>query len=118
MFRARSWVLRAGVTALLLVSLCAGTVALPHAEGLDDFACAPILVSHDESAHHISEAPASSDVDRQHCFLCHSLRSFYPGLDEFVQHDGALYTEQLHTAPFSFADRLNWSLVPGRAPPA
>jgi hypothetical protein len=118
MFRAKSWVLRAGVAGLLLVSLCAGTVAPPHAEGLDDFACAPIFVSHDESAHYIGEAPTSSGVAEQHCFLCHSLRSFYPRLDQFVQYDGALHTEQLHTAPFAFADRLNWSLVPGRAPPA
>jgi hypothetical protein len=118
MFRAKSWMPRAHVAVLLLVSLCAGPVTLPHAEDSDDFACSLVLVSHDESAHYIGAAPTASDVDGRHCFLCHSLRSFYPGLDKFVQHDGALRTEQPHTAPFAFAGHLDWSLVSGRAPPA
>ncbi len=118
MFRAKSWFQRAGVAVSLLISLCAGSVAPPHIEDLDDIACRPILVNHDESAHYIGAASPSSEVEGEHCFLCHSFRSVYPAFEKFVQHDGALRAEQPHAAPFAFADRLDWSLVPGRAPPA
>src|SRR5688572_3287359 len=53
MFRGRSWIRRAGFAILLLGSLFAGMVALPHAEGLDDFACSPAVIDHDESAHYV-----------------------------------------------------------------
>ena len=102
----------------LLASLCAGAVALPHADGLDDFACSPVAVSHDESAHHFRAASSSRESDRQHCFLCHSLRSFHPGFEKYEQPDGALPTERLHASLVAPADRLDWSLAPGRAPPA
>ena len=61
MFRGPSWIRRAGVTLLLLVSLGAGIFALPHADDAD-VACSPILVAHDESAHHIRRRPDSSAV--------------------------------------------------------
>jgi hypothetical protein len=109
---------RACVAVVLLLSLCVGTFVLPHSGGFNDLACTPILVTHDESAHHIGQAPTSSDVAGDHCFLCHSQRSFHPGHDKFVQHDDALRTEQPHAALFAFAEGLNWSLLPGRAPPA
>jgi len=116
MFRANSWRQRAGVAVLLLVSLCAGRVALPHAEDPD--ASGPVLVNHDESAHYIGSAPTSSDADHPHCFLCHSLRSFCSGFEKYEQRESAVRAERLHPAAIVFADRLEWSLVPGRAPPA
>ncbi len=117
MFPAKSWIQRAGVALLLLASLCTGSVAPPHAEELADFVCSPILVNHDENAHYVGAAPTSRAVDGQHCFLCHSLRSFYLGFEKFEQRDSTLSAEQLHAAPVAFADCLDWSLAPGRAPP-
>ena len=107
----------AGVAVFLLVSLCAGSLAPPHGEGGDDFACSPILVSHDESAHYIGAAPSSRHDDAQHCFLCHSVRSFHRVFDKYEQRDGILRAERLHAAPLVFAGRLEWALAPGRAPP-
>ena len=117
MFRAKSWIQRAGVAAALLVSLCAGTTALPHAEGVDDFACSPIPVAHDENAHHIGAAPSAIESHAQHCFLCHSLRSVFPVFDKYEQRDSIVRAERLHVAPVAVASRLAWSLVLGRAPP-
>ena len=114
----KSWIQRAGVASLLLVSLCAGRVALPHAGDPDDFASSPVLVTHDERAHYIGSAPASRNAEHQHCFLCHSLRSFCSGFEKYEQRDSALRAERLHAATIVLADRLEWSLVQGRAPPA
>jgi hypothetical protein len=118
MFRARSSFQRARISVVLLVALCAGPVTLPHAEGPDDSACRPVLVSHDESAHFIGAAPSTSETDSQHCYLCHSARSFSSLFEKHEQRDRALGAERLHAAPVALADRLEWSLVLGRAPPA
>jgi hypothetical protein len=117
MFRPKAWSRRAGVTALVLLSLLTGTLALPHAE-VDDFACSPVVLSHDETAHIMGAAPDSPTRDAEHCFLCHSLRSVYPAFEKYEQKTGAFRAERMHAAAFAFADRIDWSLVPGRAPPA
>jgi hypothetical protein len=117
MSRARWWIRRAGVTVFLIGSLCAGMVAPPHAEGLDDFACSLAAVNHDQSAHYIGSAPPSSDPDTQHCFLCHSLRSFSSALDRFEQRIATPKVERLHAALVALADDSEWALLPGRAPP-
>ena len=113
-----SWIRRAGVAALVLVSLCTGTVALPHAGGSDDLGCRPILVDHDESAHYFAAPSASPQREAEHCFLCHALRSFHPAFEKYHQQDDVVRAEHLHAASVSFADRLDWALAPGRAPPA
>ena len=113
-----SWICRAGVALLLLASLGAGSVALPHGEGADDIACAPMAVAHDESAHSIAADSTRSAAEGSHCFLCHSLRSFYPAFDNFQQHHDTPRTERLHLAPADRASAVAWTLVPGRAPPA
>ena len=118
MFRGLSWIRRAGVALLLLASLSAGVIALPHAEGADDVACSPIAVAHDESAHSIAADSTRTPADGDHCFLCHSLRSFYPAFDKFQQHYSTPRTERLHVAPADCASAVAWTLVPGRAPPA
>jgi hypothetical protein len=117
MFRGPSWIQRAGVALLLLASLGAGIIALPHADNADA-ACSPIAVAHDESAHYIGADSTPAPGESDHCFLCHSLRSFYPAFDKFQQHDRALRTERLHLAPIDRARVVAWTLVPGRAPPA
>ena len=118
MFRGPSWIQRAGVALLLLASLGARTIALPHADGADDVACTPIAVAHDESAHSIGADPTpAAPAEADHCFLCHSLRSFYPAFEKFQQHHHAPRTERLHCAPIDRAGVVAWTLVPGRAPP-
>ncbi|HKY19776.1 MAG TPA: hypothetical protein VJM31_01040 [Vicinamibacterales bacterium] len=118
MFRARSWIRQAGVALFVLASLVAGTVAPPHADGQADLACAPLFASHDASAHSVGPASATPHREADHCFLCHSLRSFHPAFEKFEQRDGAVRAERLHATLVVFADRLDWSLAPGRAPPA
>jgi hypothetical protein len=119
MFRGPSWIQRAGVPLLLLASLGAGAIALPHADGQDDAACSPIAVIHDGSAHSIGADPMpAAPVEAEHCFLCHSLRSFYPAFDKFEQHHYTPRAERLHLAPINRARLVAWTLVPGRAPPA
>lgn len=118
MFRGSSWIRRAGVALLLLASLGAGSVARLHADGADDFACNPIAVAHDESAHSITADSTRAPAEADHCFLCHSLRSFYPTFDTFQQHHYTPRTERLHIAPMDRASAVAWTLVPGRAPPA
>ena len=117
MFRMKVWSGRAGVIALVLLSLLTGTLAVPHAE-VDDLACTPVVLSHDETAHVLGAAPDSSERGSEHCFLCHSLRSFHPAFEKYEQKTGAFRAERMHAAAFVFADRIDWSLVPGRAPPA
>jgi hypothetical protein len=117
MFRGPSWIQRAGVALLLLASLGAGSFAPPH-EDEADVACIPVAVAHDESAHYIGADPTPAPADADHCFLCHSLRSFYPAFDKFEQHHYAPRTERLHLAPIDRDSVVAWTLVPGRAPPA
>lgn len=116
MFRGPSWIRRAGVVFLLLASLGAGTIRLPHT-GETDADCSPIAVAHDKNAHHIGADPASAAADAEHCVLCHSLRSFYTAFDKFEQHHFAPRAERLHIAPIDRARLIAWTLVPGRAPP-
>jgi hypothetical protein len=118
MFRGSSWIRRAGVALLLLASLGTGSVAQPHADGADDVACSPIAAAHDESAHSIAADSTQAPAEADHCFLCHSLRSFYPAFDKFQQHHYTPRTERLHVAPVDRASAVAWTLVPGRAPPA
>jgi hypothetical protein len=118
MFRGPSWIQRAGVALLLLASLGVATIALPHADGPDDVACNRIAVAHDESAHYIGADPTPAPAEADHCFVCHSLRSFYPAFDKFEQHHSTPRTERLHLATIDYARVVAWTLVPGRAPPA
>ena len=115
MFRASSWIRRAGVC-LLLASLGAGIIALPHA-GDGDAACLAPVAAHDESAHYIGASPTQVPRDTDHCFLCHSVRSFYPAFDKFEPHQHGPRNERLHISPIDRALLVAWSLVPGRAPP-
>ncbi len=117
MFRGKSWALRAGVALGLVISLGTGATALPHADGSDDFACSPVLVAHDESAHYIGPDPTSAQADADHCVLCHSFRSFHSAFDKFEHHDNAPHAEQLHAAQIDHPALVEWTLVPGRAPP-
>jgi hypothetical protein len=117
MFRWWPGIQRAGVAVCLLVSFCAGTLALPHAEGAGDAVCRPIVVNHDESAHYVGEAPPLG-AEGQHCFLCHSLRVSYRVFDKYEQRNTNHSVERLHGSHLVFAGRLEWSIAPGRAPPA
>ena len=117
MFRGPSWIQRAGVALLLLASLGASAVALPHADGGDDAACSPVAVAHDESAHHLAADPTPAPADGDHCFLCHSVRSYDQAFDRFEQHHYGSRAERLHVAPIARARLTDWTLVPGRAPP-
>ena len=116
MFRARSWIRRAGVALLLLASLGGSTIVLPHTDDWDAD-CSPIAVAHDESAHSVGPAPSRVPIDGDHCFLCHSLRTFYPAFDKFEHHHYGPRAERPHVAPFDRAAIVAWTLVPGRAPP-
>ena len=116
MFRGQSWMRRTGVALVLLANLGVGSLALPHA-GDPDVACSPILVAHDASAHHIGAATKPAAAETEHCFLCHSLRSFYPAFDKFEQPHYAPRAEPLPVARIDGARLLAWTLAPGRAPP-
>ena len=118
MFLCSSWIHRVGVAMLLVASLGIASVAPPHADGADDIACNPVTAAHDESAHSIGAAPTPLPAESDHCFLCHSFRSFYPAFDTFEQHHYTPSTERMHPAPINPASVVAWTLVPGRAPPA
>ncbi len=117
MFRGPSWTQRAGIVFLLLASLGTGVVALPHASGGGDEACSPVAAAHDESAHSIGAQQAAREDEAAHCFLCHSLRTFYQSFDRFQQPHQSPRTEPLHVAATDRASVVAWTLVPGRAPP-
>jgi hypothetical protein len=106
------------VAVLVLASFIASTGALPHTEGLEDFACSPVLISHDETAHHVGSAPAFSHSDAQHCFLCHTARSFGSVLEQFELRDDAQRADTLHTPALDRSAAADWTVRPGRAPPA
>lgn len=116
--RGNAWIRRASVAVFLLASLCTGVVAVPHADGLDDVACSPVFVAHDASAHYIGDASSSPARDAQHCLLCHSLRSCCSIFEKYELRDGPLHVERPSAAPVAFVGHLEWSLTPGRAPPA
>ena len=117
MFRARSWAHRAGVALTVLVSLLSGTALLPHAEGVDDFECNAIPIAHDESAHYVGPDTATARTEADHCFLCHSVRSFYSAFDTFAHSDTTPHAERLQAAQIDRPELVEWTLVPGRAPP-
>ena len=116
MFRRQSWIRRAGAALMLVATMSAGSLALPHADERDAD-CNPILVAHDASAHQIEPDAKPAAAHTEHCFLCHSLRSFYPAFDTFEQPHDAPGAESLHIARIDRARLLAWTLVPGRAPP-
>lgn len=116
MFRGSSWIQRAGVALLLLASLGAGVTAPPHADDRDA-ECSPVPVAHDASAHYIGAASRPAPVDGDHCIFCHSLRSFYSAFDKHDPHHDGPRAERLHIAPIDRALIVDWTLVPGRAPP-
>ena len=116
MFLGRSWIRSGGVALLLLFSLGVSSLALRHTDDAG-VASSPILVAHDESAHHIRAAPTAAPAGSEHCFLCHSLRSYYPAFDKFEHHHSGTRAERLNTAPIARAHLTGWTLVPGRAPP-
>ena len=116
MFRGQSWSRRAGVALLLLASLGGSTIALPH-DDAGDADCNAIAVAHDQRAHSVVPASDRAPLDGDHCFLCHSLRTFYSAFDKFEHHHYAPRAERLHVAPLDRAVIVAWTLVPGRAPP-
>jgi hypothetical protein len=116
MFRRQSWIRRAGAALMLVATLSAGSLVLPHADDRDAV-CNPILVAHDASAHQIGPAAKAAAADTEHCFLCHSLRSSYPAFDTFEHPHGGPRAESLHIARIDRARLLAWTLAPGRAPP-
>jgi hypothetical protein len=114
MFRVR--MRRAGVALALVFSLLSGVVSVAHADG-DDPACTVIAVAHDASAHSIRPAATSPNDVSDHCVLCHSLRSCYPSY-QFHHYDTAPHGERLHALRIDGGELVEWTLVPGRAPPA
>lgn len=117
MFRGSSWIRRAGVALLLLANLAAGSLALPHTAGADDAACSPVAFAHDESAHYIGPASTTEPAHADHCFLCHSLRSFHPPFEKFDQPYSGHRTDRLYATPIDRARVTAWTRVSGRAPP-
>jgi hypothetical protein len=117
MFRARSWAHRAGIALTLVVSLLSGTASLPHAESADDLECNPIPVAHDEAAHYVGPDSVPAEADADHCFLCHAVRSFYSAFDRFEHYDNSPHAGHLQAAQIDRPELVEWTLVPGRAPP-
>jgi hypothetical protein len=107
------------VAVVLLASLCAGTLAPPHADPLGDLACNPVPVLHDESAHRIGGSTLPNSDHGSHCFLCHLARTFRSPAPagEQVQESPASI-ERLHATSVLRQRRTAWSLGPDRAPPA
>ncbi len=101
----------------LFAALCGSAIPIPHAEGIDDPVCSPIPVAHDESAHYVGADSAPDEVHADHCFVCHTLRSFHSAFDTFASHDNASQAERLHLSHIDRARLVEWTLVPGRAPP-
>jgi hypothetical protein len=116
MFRCQWWFTRAGIAFLLLASMGASSLGL-HSAADRDVACNPIAIAHDSSAHYIGIDATPDAPGAEHCFLCHSLRSFHPAFDRFEQPHNAPRAERLQIAPLDRAGRLAWTIVPGRAPP-
>lgn len=113
MFRGRPWTRRTGFL-LLIAALFSGTVVRPH---LDDPACISAAVVHDESAHRLTAGTERTDAETDHCFLCHTFRSFHPPSDRFGQRDVVRESERLHVRHIRASERVAWSVVGERAPP-
>lgn len=107
------------VAAVLLASLGAGPLVLPHTDSLGDAACYRPAVSHDESAHRFGGAASPDATHQQHCALCHWVRTFCSLLPtgEHVQDDPARHV-RLNATSILAHHHAGWSLTPGRAPPA
>ena len=80
-----------------------GLLVLPHAE-------AQTIRRAIRSGSRTTKAPIPSALiqrlppsEADHCFLCHSLRSFSPAFDKFQHHHHAPRTERLHLAPIDRA---------------
>jgi hypothetical protein len=116
MFSRGSRFQRAGIALLLLASLSSSAITLRHVDDADA-ACSPIPVTHDQTAHAIGADSKTASAAADHCFLCHSLRTFYPAFDKFEHHHYAPRTERPHVAPVDRASAVVWTLAPGRAPP-
>jgi hypothetical protein len=108
---------RGSIAVVVLVSLLAGTIPVPHTNGLDDPDCFPLLMGHNERAHHFGAAPISSPVSSEHCFLCHSLRSLHQPQERQYQRDLVPGSEQLYVAGRVASARAEWLPTAGRAPP-
>ena len=117
MLRARLCHHRAFVVGFLLICLTVSLATKPHADSADADACSVLLVSHDETAHYVGAAPQAAKTADDHCFLCHSLRSLGSVLDKFEQRETIRHAERLHVPALTLVDRIEWSLVLGRAPP-
>jgi hypothetical protein len=113
MFRGQPWTRRTGFL-LLIVALFSGTVVRPH---VDDPACASAAVLHDESAHRLTAGTERANADGDHCFLCHTFRSYHPPSDRFGQRDAVRESERLHVRQVRTSERAAWSAVAERAPP-
>jgi hypothetical protein len=116
MFRGQSCIRSAAAALMLIATLSAGSLAPPHSDERDAD-CNPILVAHDASAHHIGPGATPPAAETEHCFLCHSLRSFYPAFDKFEQSHYAPRIERLHIVPIDRARLQAGTIAPGRAPP-
>jgi hypothetical protein len=114
MFRGTPWARRTGFL-LLVVALFSGAIVRPH---VDDPACVSAAVLHDESAHRITAAADRADVDGEHCFLCHTFRSFHPPSDRFGERHAVCDSESLHVRQIRAFERMAWSVVGERGPPA
>lgn len=106
-------------TARLLVAALSVTSLGPALHEVHDTACAPVVVLHDESQHHLQAAPtAPRSIDGDHCVACHFARSSrgpvsweVTGLIALDAGLGLLPTDDRVAAALSVPPR------PARAPP-
>ena len=102
----------------LLLALSVTTVG-PALHGVHDEELQPLVVLHDESAHHVQAAPSATEPGTaHHCVACHFVRSSYgpaswiaAGLVALASGGGLANPDGLFVAA-SFA-----SPRPARAPP-
>ena len=116
MFRRQSWASRAGAALMLVATMSAGSVALPHADERDAD-CSPILVAHDESAHHIDQVPNHL---RPRPNTASSAIRFVRFIRRSIPSSNLTTRPALNSCTLRGIDRarlLAWTLVPGRAPP-
>lgn len=76
---ARDRLLRRGLAAVLAAVVVGGALDWGHA-GADDPNCSPVLVLHDHAAHRFNATPSNATQPSDHCYLCHSLRTFHASL--------------------------------------
>ena len=91
MFRARSWIRHAGVCARRArQSLSRARSRLPHAEGPTTSRARRLRSPRRERPLHRRRRLRRRERDADHCFLCHSLRSFHPAFDKYEQQHGTV----------------------------